>query len=227
MKPLKDVYIFIGPPGSGKGSLSYLCKKRFGWAHLSTGNLCRQHITQKSPLGIQIDQAINAGKLISDDLMIAMVAEWMTEVMQTAQGVIFDGFPRTVAQAEALATLFSKKEELHAQVTIVIMNINDEIVMKRLKTRFVCQKDSCQAVYSCETVGGRQLVSCPECGGALIQRTDDQSTVAHERLKTYHRHAGDLVGYYRNSQEKVIDLDVTSPLEQVFESFARSTGKWA
>ncbi len=225
MKSLKDIYIFIGPPGSGKGSLSHLCKKSFGWAHLSTGNLCRQHIARMTDIGLQIDQAIKSGKLISDDLMIDMVNQWIKEVALSSQGIILDGFPRTVSQAKALDDLFSQKEFVDASVTIVSMNINDEQVINRLKTRLVCQNEACQAVYSFLPSQVSKGLTCQECKDVLIQRVDDNSDVVYERLKTYHHYADDLLVYYRNSVCKVIDLNVELPLDYVFKTFVESTGK--
>lgn len=227
MKPLKDIYIFIGPPGSGKGSLSHLCKKTFGWAHLSTGNLCRQHIARMTHIGTQIDTAIKSGKLISDDLMIEMVYQWIQEVAETSQGIILDGFPRTVSQARALDALFSQKKFSDSTVTIVAMNIHDDNVIDRLRTRFVCQNDACQAVYSFLPSQVNQPLLCQECGNPLTQRVDDKSDVVYERLKTYHHYADDLLEYYRSSLCKMINLNVELPLDTVFQTFIESAGKLA
>lgn len=219
MKSLKNIYIFIGPPGSGKGSLSHLCKKNFGWAHLSTGNLCRQHIAHQTEIGQQIDQIIKMGKLIDDELMIKMVAAWIDEVAQTAQGIILDGFPRTTAQARALDALFAENRFADAGVTVVTMNIHDDRVINRLRTRYVCQREGCQAIYSCVTGQCPTDMKCQECGASIVQRADDSDNVVHERLKTYHHYADDLLNYYRGSYRKIIDLNVEEPLDTVFQSF--------
>ena len=129
MKSVKDIYIFVGPPGSGKGSLSHLCKKNLGWAHLSTGNLCRQHIARMTDIGLKIDHAIKSGKLIDDELMIDMVASWIQEATELSSGIILDGFPRTVAQARALDYLFAQDNFNNSSVTVVSMNIHDDHVM--------------------------------------------------------------------------------------------------
>lgn len=225
MKIVKDIYIFIGPPGSGKGSLSHLCKKKLGLTHLSTGNLCRQHITRMTDIGIRIDRAIKSGKLIDDDLMVEMVSSWIPEAVNSSAGIILDGFPRTVAQARALDALFSREHFKGTVVTVVAMNINDDHVVDRLRARFVCEEESCQAVYSFTPKTGGAVIACEECGSTLVQRTDDKSDVVYERLRVYHRYADDLLKHYRDSSYRVIDLNVEFPLEHVFKTFIESTGK--
>lgn len=220
----KKIYIFVGPPGSGKGSLSYLCKKNLGWAHLSTGNLCRQHIGRMTDIGQQIQSAINAGKLIDDQLMITMVERWVDEWMQSATALILDGFPRTVAQARALDRLFTQRFN-NAESVVVTMKISDNLVISRLKTRYVCQNEECQTVYALTGLQAQTQVVCKECSSTLVQRNDDTSDVVQERLKTYHRYAADLLAYYRGMGRKIIDLNVELPLEHVFNTFVASTGK--
>lgn len=224
MKAVKDIYILIGPPGAGKGSLSQLCKKQLGWSHLSTGDLCRQHITRMTEIGKKIDQAIKAGKLIDDTLMVSMVASWIQAAGFESSGIILDGFPRTVAQAGALDALFADNDFRHVSVTVVAMKIGDDRVINRLKTRFVCQRDECQAVYSGAALLDEKKSICTECGGQLIQRIDDQDDVIFERLKMYHYYAEDLLNYYRSSACKIIDLDVEVPLDLVFKKFVDATG---
>jgi adenylate kinase len=163
--------------------------------------------------------------LIDDELMIDMVASWIQEATESASGIILDGFPRTVAQARALDYLFAQDNFNNSSVTVVSMNINDDHVINRLKTRFVCQSDSCQVVYSILPHQEDIDLVCQECGSLIVQRIDDKSDVVFERLKTYHRFADDLLDYYRNSSRKVIDLNVELPLDNVFKAFIESTGK--
>ncbi len=187
----------------------------------------RQHIARMTDIGMKIDHAIKSGKLIDDELMIDMVASWIQEATESSSGIILDGFPRTVAQARALDYLFAQDTFNNSSVTIVSMNINDDRVINRLKTRFVCQNDACQVVYSISPTDDSKELICQECGSFVVQRIDDKSEVVFERLKTYHRFADDLLEYYRNSSRKVIDLNVELPLDNVFKAFIESTGKWA
>src|SRR5438105_2140053 len=104
-----NIFIFLGPPGSGKGSVSRLCIKDLGWVQLSTGNLCRKHIAKQTEIGKEIDFAIKSGKLVSDDLITNMVLEWFQKDFDDSHTVILDGYPRTIMQAQAFTKLFDKQ----------------------------------------------------------------------------------------------------------------------
>lgn len=105
----EKIFIFIGPPGSGKGSLSSLCTQKFGWKQLSTGNLCIKHIANETSIGKKIDFAIKSGKLIEDDLITQMITEWFTNQSVNSLAVILDGYPRTVEQARFFDDFIKKK----------------------------------------------------------------------------------------------------------------------
>ena len=98
----QQLVIFIGPPGAGKGSISQLCVQAFGWKQLSTGYLCRKHINEQTEIGKEIDFSIKSGKLVSDRLIVTLVEQWLADPSQHESPIILDGFPRNIAQAEAL-----------------------------------------------------------------------------------------------------------------------------
>ncbi len=152
----KDIFIFLGPPGSGKGSLSHLCVKRLGWQQLSTGNLCREHIAQQTDIGKQIDFAIKSGKLISDSLIIEMASAWLKKTFEHTGIVIFDGFPRTVPQAQALHEIITSLDDV--TMNVVRMDIPFETVVYRLLARSICQNNKCQSVYSMHKHSSQQPV---------------------------------------------------------------------
>ena len=225
MKSVSDVsrkiVIFIGPPGSGKGSLSELCVQRLNWRQFSTGNLCRKHILDGTDIGKQIDFAIKSGKLISDRLMIDMVRDCFRSEFENASTVILDGFPRTVPQAIALQELLAGSDFGEAvSLTVVRLLVGDEELVQRLSGRLVCQNKSCQSVYSCAN-GGRLPRTegvCDECSSSLIRRADDDISAVRERLKIYRQHEQELVNFY-DRQGLIKNLDVSQPLEVVYESF--------
>jgi adenylate kinase family enzyme len=130
------VFIFIGPPGAGKGSLSTLCVRRFGWVQISTGNLCRKHIAEQTKIGKEIDLIIKSGKLINDDLINTMVFEWFNEHAGRSSGIIFDGYPRTVAQAEAFGAMLNEMFPA-VRVHVVLFELADDVVVDRLCSRYV------------------------------------------------------------------------------------------
>ena len=105
---VRDIIVFIGPPGSGKGTLSGLCVKELGWVQISTGNLCRKHIADKTKIGQEIDFAIKSGKLVSDNLITDMIIDWFKHVGDQVRTVVLDSYPRTVAQAQALTSFLRR-----------------------------------------------------------------------------------------------------------------------
>lgn len=220
MKSQKNVFIFIGPPGSGKGSLSQQCIKNFGWKQLSTGSLCRKHINEETEIGKKIDFAIKSGKLISDELVVDMVREWLVKNQQFFDALILDGFPRTVAQAEALHKLLFEKDDAY-QLNIIRLSISNETVIKRVAGRLVCKNNDCQAVYSGVTqdLGPSQAMTCDMCMDQLIRRNDDALEAIYDRLKTYHMHEDHLINFYKKSGFVVNQVDVEKPLNKVFEEF--------
>ncbi len=218
---LKTIYIFIGPPGSGKGTLSNLCTSHFGWETLSTGNLCRKHIIEQTEIGKQIDFALKSGKLVSDSLITCLVEEWFEQISNKADAVILDGYPRTVAQAEALQNCLNTKFSW-ANIKIVRFSVEDEVVANRLGNRYTCTNKDCQAVYS--LAKGSNLVPkraavCDYCSSVLGKRADDDMKAIQERLIVYHKHAGDLISFYGTQGYKAIEFNVDKNLDAVFTEF--------
>ena len=219
----KSIYVFIGPPGSGKGSLSSLCVKNLGWTQLSTGNLCRKHIDRQSEIGKQIDFAIKSGKLISDELITNMVEEWFSHSLVGVNSVILDGYPRTVAQAKAFSDVLNEKLS-HLTLKVVRFFISDEAVVKRLSSRYVCQNKDCQAVYSLipeSSLAPQKVMVCDVCSSPLGKRADDEPDSVRERLSVYHRHEQDLINFYLAHNYPVIEFNVEKSLQNVFEEFKR------
>lgn len=221
-----DLFIFIGPPGSGKGSLSQLCIQDFGWIQLSTGNLCRKHIAQQTEIGKQIDFAIKSGKLVSDSLVTSAVESWFAENVESAAGVILDGYPRTVAQAQALHELvMTGKYPL--KLKVIKLSIPDEKILIRLCNRYMCVNIDCQAVYSLAP-GSSQVPKkeniCDKCGGSLTRRKDDEVEAVRERLKIYHKHEQDLLDFYQKTQFPITEFNVERSLEMIFDDFKRLMG---
>lgn len=227
MNSYQDIFIFIGPPGAGKGSLSHLCVKQLEWMQFSTGNICREHIAQNTELGKQIDFVIKSGKLISDSLIIRMVADWLLSNSKKLKAVIFDGFPRTLTQAKALQELLSQAPFNLIRLNVIKMDISDESIIRRLATRLVCQNSKCQAVYSLDNnsaLNPKHEMLCNECSAALIRRPDDEIKSITERLLVYHKHEQDLINFYTNIGQKVTNLNVEQPLEQVYHQLLTLIG---
>jgi adenylate kinase len=216
----KNVFIFIGPPGAGKGSLSQQCIATLGWKQLSTGALCRKHINEKTEIGKKIDFAIKSGKLMSDELIVTMVQDWLAKNEQSFEALILDGFPRTVVQAEALHKLLFEKIDCY-KLNIIRLFISDEEVVRRLSGRIVCSNNDCQAVYSrlCQSLEPCQPMTCDWCGGQLVPRDDDSLTAVYDRLKTYHTHEKHLIDFYATHGFVINQVNVEKPLSKIFEEF--------
>jgi len=222
----QNIFVFIGPPGSGKGSLSQLCVQKLSWKQLSTGALCRKHISEGTSIGREIDFAIKSGKLIADNLVLDMVTQWLSQVGGVAENIIFDGFPRTVPQAQALMQLLSEKFA-HCTLTIVEFSLSDAEAITRLAGRFVCKGKECQAVYSVTTelLSSKNDMTCDICNQSLERRSDDEPVTVKQRLATYHKHAKPLLDFYRQSGQTVATVDVDKPLESVFKEFVTNVAR--
>lgn len=221
---VRDVYIFIGPPGAGKGSLANLCVNHFAWLTVSTGNLCRKHSAEQTKIGKEIDLIIKSGKLINDDLINSMVSEWFNENADKAVSIIFDGYPRTVAQAQSFGAMLMA-EFPKVRVRVVLFEITDDIVVDRLCSRYVCQNTECQAVYSRSShsdLVSTEAMVCGLCSGPLGRREDDGEGAVRKRLDIYHRHEQQLLDFYHVIGIAIIRLDASKQLQQVFEDFVHS-----
>ncbi len=227
MSTIRNIVIFIGPPGAGKGTLSQLFVQQRGWAQLSTGNLCRYHIAEKTEIGRQIDLAIKSGKLISDSVIVDMVENALPALFEQSTTVILDGFPRTVVQAQALENRIAHLGAGYAvQFVVVVLHLDDEKLVKRLTSRLVCKNKDCQAVYSTldSQLSPKNEGTCDTCRDSLVRRSDDEEAAVRDRLVLYHHHADGLIGFYKTHGYQVYEFDVDQPLETTFERVTGTMG---
>jgi adenylate kinase len=220
------VYLFVGPPGSGKGTLSNLLVRQYGCEQLSTGNLCRKHIAEQTEIGKQIDFAIKSGKLVSDSLINVMVEEWFKETIERAANIILDGYPRTVNQAASFDE-FLKMLDAPVDLYVIRFCISDDAVVERVAGRLMCQNKECQKVYS--TLGNSALAPkkamvCDNCGSPLGRRNDDAGALITERLRAYHKHEQDLLKFYTQQGYRVYEIFVEAPFDTVVAEFNRQVG---
>ncbi len=201
--------VFLGPPGSGKGTQADVMHDKYGWVHLSTGDLFRENIAKGTELGLKVKDILASGALVPDDLTVAMVMQRLREP-DTAQGVIFDGFPRTRAQAEALQSAFVKEgKRINCAV---YFKIEDQLIIDRLSARRVCPKDG--AVYNLISKPPKQDEVCDNDGARLIQREDDKPAVIRKRLDVYYQQTAPVVDYYQE-QDVLEEVDATQDIAVV------------
>jgi adenylate kinase len=192
--------VLLGPPGSGKGTQGGLLAEQLNVRHLSTGDLFREILKNPShPLYPKV-QVVNEGKLVSDEVVNQVVEDGIKKP-EFKNGIIFDGYPRTVAQAEALDKMLAamgKKVDL-----VLDLDVAQDVLFFRILGRRVCPK--CKAVFH-ERQG---LTECPDCHTALIQRDDDNEETILQRLQEYKNKTAPLQDYYRNSNALYVSLSIT------------------
>lgn len=183
--------VLLGPPGAGKGTQATRLAERFHLAHLSSGDILRAERAAGSDLGRKAQHYMDAGQLVPDDLIVQMMAEHMARA-GAGGGFLLDGFPRTLAQAQALDQRMAQQ---HSQLDAVInLKVSDQLVEQRLTNRWICP--SCARVYHLQNSPPRQAGRCDADGETLIQRPDDRPEVVRHRLQTYHAQTEPIVAYY-------------------------------
>lgn len=186
--------ILLGPPGAGKGTQAESLALWLQVPHVSTGELFRQHVGGHTPLGLEAEGYMRRGDLVPDAVTLGMVAERLAEP-DAASGTVFDGFPRTTVQAEALDQLLS--EMGRTLDAAVLLEVPREVLVARLTGRRLC--GSCQATYHVQWSPPAVPDRCDRCGGALIARPDDDEATVIRRLEVYDTETRPLVGFYGSS----------------------------
>ena len=204
--------MFLGPPGAGKGTQAKRLSRERGFLHISTGDILREAVAEGTPLGKKAKEYIDRGELVPDELMIALIEE----VLPEGGGVIFDGFPRTIPQAEALdGLLHSKRMRVDKAI---LFDLDDEEVIERLTGRRSCP--SCGAVYHIKFNPPERDEVCDRCGAKLVRRDDDREEVVRKRLDVYRKQTAPLIDYYSEG-DRLIRLDAGNPIEEVYGALLR------
>ncbi len=179
--------LMLGPPGAGKGTQAERFARVRGIPKISTGDILREAVQEKSDIGLRAKAIMDRGELVGDEVMIGIVRERL-EREDAMSGFVLDGFPRTVAQAVALDGIMITRDPL----IVVDIVVPEAELVRRLGTRLICE-----ACGTGAPVAGRAAAACAKCGGRLVQRADDNQAVVLDRLKVYHRQSEPLVEYYR------------------------------
>ena len=188
--------IMLGAQGTGKGTVAGEISQNTGMVQISTGDIFRKNITEKTPLGIEADKYISQGNLVPDEITIPMVEDRLTWD-DAKNGVILDGFPRTIKQAKALDKILEAKGE-KIDLVVNLVTPKEEII-DRMLTRRVCTNPDCKATYNTKLHPPKVEGICDKCGAPLKQRDDDSNPEAiKRRLEIYEEKTSPLVEYYKN-----------------------------
>ena len=202
--------VLLGPPGAGKGTQAKSISNKYSIPHISTGDIFRKNISENTPLGIEAKSYMDKGQLVPDEVTINMVKDRLSQD-DCSNGYLLDGFPRTVAQAEALDSFLEERnEELDTALAIEVPN---EFILERMTGRRVCP--SCGASYHIKFNPPSDSKSCDLCGTEVIQRKDDTEATVKERLEVYGKETEPLINYYGN-RNKLSTVDGTKAIIEVF-----------
>jgi adenylate kinase len=210
--------VLLGPPGAGKGTQASALERERGLPHIASGDLLRANVRDNTELGRRAKPYMDRGELVPDDLILDMMAERLSEA-DAGHGYVLDGFPRTVAQAEALeARLSQMARELDA---VVYLRVPEEEILRRLSGRRTCP--GCHAVYHVDTMPPQREGVCDKCGADLVRRDDEAPEVVRKRLAVYEEQTRPLLDFYRGRQ-LLKEVDGTIGVDNVVREIERIVG---
>jgi adenylate kinase len=188
---VRNIVILLGPPGAGKGTQARVMMDKLDLPQIATGDMLRDAVTEKTRLGMEAKKVLDAGNLVGDDIVAAIVLD-RTSAPDCARGFILDGYPRNLAQAK----LFQAELRAEDHLTVIGLAVETDFLVKRITSRITCRQ--CSAVYNSEARAPRVGGVCDRCGGDLIHRSDDHEEVVWERLRTFSAQAELLAEFYRS-----------------------------
>lgn len=201
--------VLFGSPGVGKGTQAKILSTKLDIPHISTGDILRQTVNNKTPLSIIAKEKMNKGELVSDEIMFKLIQETLSR-KECEKGFVLDGFPRTIAQAIELDKIF---DQLNLKdVKLVIITANEEEIVRRLTNRRACT--NCGNIFNYNDIKGSNI--CPSCGAidSFYQRDDDKEDVIRHRLKVYKNTTEPVLSYYQNKRSEIY-IDGLESVEEV------------
>ncbi|MGC9366266.1 MAG: adenylate kinase [bacterium] len=203
-------YIFLGPPGAGKGTQAKYLADKFNFHQISTGDILRYNVDQGTELGKIAHSYISEGKLVPDDIILDLVKDYLGRFRGQVNGFIFDGFPRTIDQAEGLNEILQENQNKIDKV--IYFNVDEQTIIARNINRRVCPK--CKKVYNLLVKPPEHDLLCDICQVELVQREDDKPDVISDRLNVYKAKTEPLIDFYKQT-DKFVEINGQLSVEQV------------
>ena len=207
--------IFIGPPGSGKGTQAKRLAARHEIPHISTGDILREAVADGTELGRKAEPIMAAGALVPDDLMLGIIGERLAR-NDARKGFILDGFPRTLVQAEGLEAVVGND---NGSLRVLQLLVPDDAIVRRITLRRTCAQ--CGAIYHLENNPPANDSVCDRCGAGVIARPDDNEEAVRKRLESFHRQTLPVATFYK-SKRLLREIDGMGPVDEVFERIEKS-----
>ena len=208
--------ILLGAPGAGKGTQAARVAEELRLTHIASGDMFREALEQGTELAMQAKSSMDKGMLVPDDITVRMVLERIS-ASDCENGVVFDGFPRNLTQAEALDKALAEQSKTIDKV--VYIKVSDEELLGRLSGRWICRR--CQTPYHAINSPPKVEGKCDQCGGELYQRSDDTNETVRERLRVYFAETAPLIDYYAQSG-KLLEVDGEGSVDEVEERILMS-----
>jgi len=206
--------VIFGPPSAGKGTQAQKLSKKYGIPQIATGDLLREHVAKKTPIGIKVKEILDAGKLGPDDLIVRIITERVSQP-DCRNGYLLDGFPRTMNQAKEL----EKMTDIDLVLNIVV---DHRALVERAVGRRICPK--CAAVYHVKSNPPKKPGICDKCGSSLVQRDDDKEETVQKRLRVYQEQTAPLIEHYRG-KGKLVNIDGSRGIDGVFDQMIAAVDK--
>lgn len=203
-------FILFGAPGAGKGSQAVRLCKKFGIPQISTGDILRNAIKEKSELGLQVEKILERGELAPDALILKLIGNRLQQP-DAKKGFILDGFPRTIPQAEGLTKLLNKLNI--TDIHVIKLKVEDDVICERLGKRRICE--SCGKDYNLASAPPPASGKCEKCGGNIIKRKDDNEQTIRKRLEVHRQQTSPVIDYYRDNGN-LIPLDGKGHPDDIF-----------
>ena len=213
--------VLVGPPGSGKGTQAELLCNRLGLTYVGTGEILREAIRTKTPVGREVEPIIKRGLLVPDIVVNDLIAELFRRPNRPEKFVL-DGYPRTYSQSIAFDALL--RQEYLTLDAVVNLSIQDEEVVRRISGRRCCSNPKCGICYNVSVRPPKTVNACDKCGNPLLLRDDDKEETVRRRLEEFHKNTDALIDHYTRAR-LVRNVSATDPVETIFANVAKAIGK--